>query len=158
MDLFNKASIDAALKDITFVVHTACPVFLLETEAEEQKMVADMVACTTVFLEACARHRVKRVVYTSSIAAIRHMPDEKKPAVFNETHWADLQFVDKPGHGYHKAKLLVEKLMWEFHASLPVENRFELVSLAIGQVMGPCNTPVIKSGQMSLVIALIMSA
>ena len=81
---------------------------------------------------------MKRCVITSSIASVSGMADADKPAdrTFNESHWSN---PDKPGgmSAYPKSKVLAEKAAWDFQKALPEDQKFEVVTICPGFVMGP---------------------
>jgi nucleoside-diphosphate-sugar epimerase len=84
------SSIDKAIEGATYVVHTASP-FHFKTEKLED-LIAPAVDGTMNVIKACHKYKVKRVVVTSSVAAIWHGHDPQYP-VYNETHWANLEFL-----------------------------------------------------------------
>ena len=86
---------------------------------------------------ACKASSVKRCVVTSSVAAIKSgFREDQLPAgnTFDESHWAKL---DNPMHPYAKSKTLAEKAAWDFWASLPEAERFELVVINPSLIQGP---------------------
>lgn len=66
------------------------------------------------------------------------MAQADKPAnlTYNESHWSN---ADRPeGMGlYFKSKTLAEKAAWDFTAALPAEEKFEIVTICPGFIMGP---------------------
>jgi dihydroflavonol-4-reductase len=68
-------------------------------------------------LRACHKHRVKRVVITSSRAAISfgHNPPKE---VYSDSDWSDIDFLTEKGveflGGYTLSKTLAEKAAWDF--------------------------------------------
>ena len=54
----------------------------------------------------------------------------------DETHWSVVEGNDKISE-YAKSKTLAEKAAWDFLASLPEDQRFDLVTILPGFVMGP---------------------
>jgi dihydroflavonol-4-reductase len=89
-DLENSASISAAIKDATYVIHTASP-FPLKSPNSEMDLINPAVNGTKAVMEACRAHKVKKVVITSSIAAIEYAKPEDKPKdlIFTEKNWSD---------------------------------------------------------------------
>ena len=91
-------------------------------------------------LRACRKHKVKRVVVTSSVAAIEDTHPDKSPEddTWNESHWSD---PDRPEgmSAYAKSKVLAEKAAWEYQASIPEDERFELSVINPSFVLGPTN-------------------
>ena len=68
-DLLKPETLDAAIEGMTYVVHTASP-FPLETPKDENTLIRPAVEGTLAVMRAAHKHKVKRVVITSSVAAI----------------------------------------------------------------------------------------
>ena len=80
---------------------------------------------------------MKRVVITSSIAAVCGIPDELKPDIFDERHWSDPNW-DGLKNAYEKGKTLSEQKSWQFINSIPEgEHKPELVTICPGFITGP---------------------
>ena len=72
-------------------------------------------------MEASKAAGVRRVSITSSMASICSMDAADKPAVFDESHWSN---VDWPGiSAYEKSKTLAERAAWDFVAAQPENER-----------------------------------
>jgi len=71
-DLLNEKSIINAIAGATYVVHTASP-FPLNNPKDEMELIRPAVAGTTAVMKGCQLHKVRRVVITSSIAAIMEL-------------------------------------------------------------------------------------
>lgn len=84
---------------------------------------------TLAVMEGCKLAKVKRVVVTSSIAAIQR----KDKQHFTPNDWSDFQN-DKP---YQKSKHLAEKAAWDFVGNLSEQNKFELAVINPGFIIGP---------------------
>jgi len=62
-------------------------------------------------------HKLKRVVLTSSVAAVQCTKELKQ--VYNEEDWSDPESpVMMP---YYKSKYLAEKVAWDYIANLPAD-------------------------------------
>lgn len=131
-DLLKPESFDAAVAGCTYVIHTASP-FVIEPPKDENVLIKPAVEGTLAVLRAAHKHRVKRVVITSSVVAIQYRTPENAMAIYDETSWSDIEACDP----YSKSKTLAEKAAWEFQMSLPVDERFELVVLNPGNIQGP---------------------
>ena len=103
----------SAVNGSDYVVHTASP-FLLSFKSEDE-LVKPAVDGTTAILQACKANKVKRVVITSSIAAVYNCADEDAPAdnTFDESKWTDLNSASGSSP-YNKSKTLAEKAAWTF--------------------------------------------
>lgn len=66
-------------------------------------------AGTQAVLDGCIAHNVKRLVVTSSVAAIVSNADTSQ-FTFDEETWSEEDCCDT----YSKSKLLSEKLVWDF--------------------------------------------
>ena len=64
-------------------------------------------------LKAAKKHGVKRVVVTSSIAAI-HTKLDPIPDPITEEHWSVIDKMTAVSDGYPLSKTLAEKAAWEF--------------------------------------------
>jgi nucleoside-diphosphate-sugar epimerase len=100
---------------------------------DESQLITPAVEGTLSVLRACNTNRVRRCVITSSCASVLYR--ERPTGLFDETHWTDPNFPDISV--YAKSKVLAEKAAWDFHASLPESERFELVTILPGFVLGP---------------------
>jgi nucleoside-diphosphate-sugar epimerase len=108
-DLTDKESIMNACQGAHFVVHTASPVPSPDREPTEKEMVEPAMFGTQAVLDGCIAHNVKRLVMTSSMAAIVSNSDTNQ-FTFDEETWSDADCCDP----YSKSKLLSEKLVWDF--------------------------------------------
>jgi len=134
-DLTQPGSFDTAIAGCDYVIHAASP-YLLETKNPQQEMVDPAVNGTLDVLRACANaSSVKRVVLTSSLAAITDEPDDQH--VFTETDWNSKSSLSRNPYFYSKA--LAEQAAWHF---MREQTRgFDLVVLnpcmVIGEAIGP---------------------
>lgn len=135
-DLLNSESLDKAIEGCDFVVHTASP-FPVESPKNEDELIKPAVEGTMAVIRAVHKHKVKRVVVTSSIASIMFGYGSNMKEVYDENDWSNV-----PGcKAYPKSKTLAEKAAWDYLNSLPEEEKFELVTINPGLVFGPnlCN-------------------
>ena len=84
-------------------------------------------------MEAAKKHKVKRVVICSSIAAVFGTKDKDK-SFFNENDWSE---VDCGFSSYELSKTLAEKAAWDFQANLEEDEYFEVVTINPGLILGP---------------------
>ena len=128
LDLTRDEGWPAALDGITALVHTASP-FPIAQPANEDELIRPAVDGTLRALRAAASAGVRRVVLTSSVAAIMH---QGSAATQNESDWADQ---DVPGTtAYVKSKTLAERATWDFAAATP---GLQLTVLNPSLVLGP---------------------
>lgn len=109
-DLMNEDSWSNAVKGCTYVLHTASP-FPLKQPSNEDELIRPAVNGTLFVFRACVQEgsRVKRVVLTSSIAAIAGNT-YKNGYTYSEKDWPDVQGLEP----YLKSKTLAEKAAWDF--------------------------------------------
>jgi len=123
-----------AVAGCTYVCHTASP-FPIAHPKDEQELIKPAVEGTLTVLRATADETsVKRVVLTSSTAAIvSGWGLETKTKVFSEEDWSK----EAKSSGYHKSKLLAERAAWDFVKNLPPERGLELVAINPSYIIGP---------------------
>ncbi|XP_046853004.1 phenylacetaldehyde reductase-like [Xenia sp. Carnegie-2017] len=132
-DLLNADSWLSAVKDCDYVIHVASP-FPNATPKTEDEIIKPAVEGTTNVLEACVKSStVKRVVLTSSCVAIYPGHKDSDDRILTEEDWA---IVDECS-AYEKSKALAEKSAWDFVKNLSDEQKFELVAINPGYVLGP---------------------
>lgn len=109
-DLLNESSWIDAVKDCTYVLHTASP-FPAERPKDENVLITPAVNGTLFVFRACVQEGsvVKRVVLTSSVAAVAPevFEDGRK---YNEDDWPNPNILSP----YPKSKSMAEKAAWDF--------------------------------------------
>ena len=140
-----------AVAGCTYVLHVASP-NPPEAPRNEDDLIRPAVDGTLRVLRACAENgAVRRVVLTSSIAAITSGHDNRDHTVYTEADWS----VVEACRPYPKSKTLAERAAWAFVEDLPEDRRFELVAVNPGFVIGPLQHPV--SATTVEVIRLLMN-
>ena len=121
-----------AVSGCDYVLHVASP-FPLEDPADEDELIRPAVDGTLRVLRAAAASgTVKRVVLTSSVAAISAgHPGRADSPVLTEEDWSDLEASDD---AYSKSKTLAERAAWDF---VRQDGRVELTVVNPGLVLGP---------------------
>jgi nucleoside-diphosphate-sugar epimerase len=120
----------AAVEGCDYVVHVASP-FPSERPKSDDELVRPAVDGTLRVLRAAASAGVKRVVLTSSVAAVSS--GHRDGAVRTEADWS----VVERSAAYQKSKTLAERAAWDFAR----ESGLELVSVNPGMVLGPLLSP-----------------
>lgn len=118
-----------------FVLHVASP-FPMAPPKQEDELIVPAREGTLRVLRASRDAGVKRVVLTSSFAAIGYgHPQQTAP--FDETHWTDVNAQGLPP--YVKSKTLAEKAAWEFIATQGGALELAVVNpvAVFGPVLGP---------------------
>jgi len=123
-----------ALRDCAYVLHVASP-FPPGVPRDEMEVITPAVEGTRRVLAAAAatRRGVKRVVITSSVAAVAFGRRDRTEKTFTEDDWSIAENCDP----YQKSKTLAERFAWDYVRALPAEQRFELAVINPGFVLGP---------------------
>jgi|688.fasta_scaffold345426_2 dihydroflavonol-4-reductase len=122
LDLNKDAGWNEALAGIDVLMHTASP-FPIASPQDENELIRPAVEGTLRAMRAAKSAGVKRVVLTSSVAAIYGIDLPSGVTEFDETMWTDvLHPVGKKA--YTKSKTLAEKAAWDF-----VKNEASEISL-----------------------------
>ena len=118
---------------VRYLMHVASPVPKAPPKDEED-IIEPAREGTLRALRAATVAGVRRVVLTSSAAAVMSGYDWTDERVFDEDDWSDLS----GGMGaYERSKTLAERAAWDFVAQLAPEEAFELVCLNPVYVLGP---------------------
>lgn len=130
-DLDGESGWAAAVSGCTYVLHVASP-FPSAPPEDEQELITTAVDGTLRVLRACvASDTVRRVVLTSSIAAVAH--GYRTDALRTEADWT----VVERSPAYQKSKTLAERAAWEFLDAQPADRGLELAVVNPGMVLGP---------------------
>ncbi|KZW00979.1 ketoreductase [Exidia glandulosa HHB12029] len=128
------------VKSIDYVVHTASPFHLSATDMQAE-MLDPAIKGTTEILEASAKEeQVKRVVLTSSMAAVIDTPSIPGPAgkVYSEKDWNSVsieQALAHPAFAYHGSKTFAERAAFDFMER--TKPKFDIVILDMPFIYGP---------------------
>jgi nucleoside-diphosphate-sugar epimerase len=134
-DLEKEAGWAEAVTGCEFILHVASP-FPLDIPQHEDELIVPAREGTLRLLRAARDAGVKRVVLTSSFAAIGYgHPDQEKP--FDETQWTNLEDGGIPP--YHKSKTIAERAAWDFIAREGGKLELSVVNPVgvFGPVLGP---------------------
>ena len=129
-DLLGDSGWNDAVGGCDYILHVASP-FIAGIPDHEDDLIKPAVAGTKKVLELAAQvESVKKVVLTSSFAAVGDTFDGT--TVFDESHWSNL---DNPNiSAYNKSKTLAEKAAWGFMDSA---TSFALTVINPVAVIGP---------------------
>ncbi|CAN2234920.1 WcaG Nucleoside-diphosphate-sugar epimerases [actinobacterium SCGC AAA044-D11] len=112
LDLEKESGWEAALKGIDVLMHTASP-FPLTSPKDENDLIRPAVEGTLRALGAAKNAGVKRVILTSSVAAIYGIELPSGALAYDETMWTDVEHpVGRVA--YTKSKTLAEQAAWNF--------------------------------------------
>lgn len=139
-------ALDEALEGVSGVIHTASP-FILSPKNNEEDVVKPAISMTTNVLAAAAAHpQVKRVVVTSSFAAILDLGAGFRPGyIYTEHDWNPVTYqeaVDTTSGAiaYSGSKKLAEEAAWKW-----VEEHkpaFSLATISPPWIFGPSIYPI----------------
>lgn len=122
-----------AVRGSRFVLHVASPLPSRPPKHADELIVPARDGVLRV-LRAAAAERVGRVVMTSSVAAVVYGHARDGSQTYDESSWS--QLTDEVG-AYEQSKTIAERAAWDHVASLPAEQRLELVTINPGLVLGP---------------------
>jgi dihydroflavonol-4-reductase len=112
LDLEKDSGWGVALQGIDVLMHTASP-FPLASPKDENDLIRPAVDGTLRALKAAKSSGVKRVILTSSMAAIYGRELSTGVSEYDETMWTDV--THPVGRGaYTKSKTLAEKAAWDY--------------------------------------------
>jgi dihydroflavonol-4-reductase len=131
-DLLRDEGWGEAVDGCDYVLHVASPL-PLKRPRHEDELIMPAREGTLRVLRAATGAGVRRVVLTSSLAAVG-MGHDEPGKVFTEADWSRLE---RPIGPYPKAKTLAERAAWEFVASSENTGRLELAAINPGDVLGP---------------------
>ena len=127
-DLMDEASWVEAAQGCDCILHVASPVPIVQPKDENEVIVPAKKGTINV-LKAATANGIKRVVLTSSVAAV--MSGSRDSGTFTDQDWTDLSRTDLSP--YVKSKTVAEKAAWEYAG----ENDLELVAINPALVLGP---------------------
>jgi nucleoside-diphosphate-sugar epimerase len=146
-DITKDGAFDEAVKGVDAIAHTASPFHFNATEPDE--LIVPAVRGTTTILHSALKYgtNVKRIVLTSSLAAIREA--DPNPRTYDETNWnnAAVEAVKTKGSAagpfaiYPASKTLAERAAWEFVDAHKAELTWDLVAINPPYVFGPSLSP-----------------
>lgn len=114
LDLEKDTGWDVALKGVDVLMHTASP-FPIASPKDENELIRPAVEGTLRALKAASGAGVKRVILTSSLAAIYGCDLPKGKNEYDETLWTDV--THPVGRvAYTKSKAMAEKAAWDYIA------------------------------------------
>ena len=143
-DLLNPASWLEATNGCEYVIHTASPI-PKKYHKDENIFIKPAVEGTKAILEACLKNGIKKVVFTSSLAAIAPGHYDK---ICTEQDWSE----EINCSAYEKSKLRAEKALWEFHEKH--KGKIDITSINPGYIIGPVLSAN-ESGSSELIIRLM---
>ncbi|XP_012065609.1 phenylacetaldehyde reductase isoform X1 [Jatropha curcas] len=146
-DLLDEGSFDPVVKGCECVFHTASPFYFTVTDPQAQ-LIDPALKGTLNVLRSCTKvSSIKRVVITSSMAAVAFNGKPLAPDVIvDETWFSDPDFCEKSKLWYMLSKTLAEEAAWKFTK----ENGMDMVTINPGLVIGPLLQPTLNTSAESV--------
>ncbi|KAJ1685975.1 hypothetical protein LUZ63_017365 [Rhynchospora breviuscula] len=146
-DLLEEGSFDSVIDGCSGVFHTASPFFLSSSDPQAE-LIDPAVKGTLNVLKSCAKaSTVKRVIVTSSMAAVEINGKPKNPDVVVDETWFSIpEFCEKSKLWYPLSKTLAEEAAWKFSK----ENGLDLVTINPGMVIGPLLQPTLNASSAAI--------
>ncbi|KAG5628865.1 hypothetical protein H5410_000582, partial [Solanum commersonii] len=141
-NLLEEGSFDAVFEGCEGVFHTASPCYL-EVKDPQAEMIDPALKGTLNVLESVAKTpSVRRVVLTSSVAAVVFNGKPRTPeVVVDETWWSDPDFCRESQLWYMLSKTLAEDAAWKFMK----EKTFDMVTINPAMVIGSLLQPTLNT-------------
>lgn len=143
-DLTRSESFDGPASGCAVVMHTASPYVLTVADPQRDLVVPAVNGTREVLAAAQRAGTVRRVVLTSSMAAITDEPESAH--VLTEADWNEKSSLDR--NPYYYSKTLAEKAAWAFMEQEP--RPFDLVSINPFMVIGPSLTSSLNTSNQML--------
>ncbi|XP_062115459.1 cinnamoyl-CoA reductase CAD2-like isoform X1 [Humulus lupulus] len=149
-NLLEEGSFDSVVDDCECVFHTASPV-LLTVKNPQEELIEPALNGTLNVLRSCAKvASLKRVVLTSSMAAVLLSGTPSTPdMIVDETCFSNPIYCKNLKLWYVLSKTLAEEAAWKFAK----ENGIDLISLNPGCVIGPLLQPI----TLNLIVEMILN-
>ncbi len=138
-DLLSEGSYDEAMKDCELVIHTASPFFLNVKDPQKDLVDPALNGTRNVLNSVNRTESVKRVVLTSSCAAIYgdNIDIQKAPnQTLTEDIWNTTSNLKHQAYSY--SKTMAEKEAWKMKEA---QNRWDLVVMNPCFILGPATNP-----------------
>jgi dihydroflavonol-4-reductase len=132
-NLTNDDGWEDAVKGCQYILHVASP-FPPQPPKHEDDLIQPAREGTLRVLKAALSANVKRVVMTSSLAAVVSGHEDDDSKVFNEEEWSR---TDRDIGAYEKSKTIAERDAWDFVKGLESDNALELSVINPGLILGP---------------------
>ncbi|CAL5352434.1 cinnamoyl-CoA reductase 1-like isoform X2 [Camellia sinensis] len=146
-NLLEEGSFDSMVNGCDGVFHTASPCFLTTSDPQKE-LINPALKGTLNVLGSCAKSpTVKRVVLTSSTAAVECIGRPRTPnEITDETWFSDPEFCKENKLWYHLSKTLAEDAAWKFAK----EKCIDMVVINPSIVIGPLLQPTLNASSAAI--------
>ncbi|KAH7679264.1 Cinnamyl-alcohol dehydrogenase protein [Dioscorea alata] len=153
-NLMEEGSFDVAVDGCECVFHTASPCFVNSADPQAE-LIDPAVKGTLNVLGSCVKFpSIKRVVVTSSVAAVNFNGRPRTPDVIvDETWFSTAEFCERAKLWYPLSKILAEECAWKFSK----DNGIDIVIINPSMVIGPILQPTLNSS-VAIILNLINGA
>ena len=149
-DLSSDNGWSEAMDGVDFVQHVASPFPAHQPETADELIIPARDGALRV-LEAANTAGVRRVVMTSSVAAVDVAWEGNRPAAFNESHWTNMLRPENVSF-YAQSKTIAEKAAWD--AAERDGFKTELSVIVPTVVLGPAMSPGV-SASLGMITAIL---
>ncbi|EYU31375.1 hypothetical protein ABFS82_14G217900 [Erythranthe guttata] len=153
-NLLEEGSFDSVVDGCDGVFHTASPFYHGVTDPQTE-LIDPALKGTLNVLGSCAKTpSIKRVVLTSSVAAVAYNSKPRTPeVVVDETWWSDPEICREMQQWYVLSKTLAEEAAWKFVK----EKGIDMVTINPAMVIGPLLQPTLNTSS-AAILGLINDA
>ncbi|GMP87947.1 hypothetical protein CsSME_00040116 [Camellia sinensis var. sinensis] len=150
-NLLEEGSFDSMVDGCDGVFHTASPCFVT-TSNPQVELIDPALKGTLNVLGSCAKNpSVKRVVLTSSVAAVAFNGRPQAPEVVIDESWfSDPEFCKQNELWYVLSKTLAEDAAWKFTK----EKGIDMVTINPALVIGPLLQPTLNTSAAAILILI----
>ncbi|KAL5707870.1 Coumarine and phenylpropanoid biosynthesis [Ranunculus cassubicifolius] len=141
-NLLDEGAFDSIVDGCIGVFHTASPC-VFEVKDPQADLIDPAVKGTLNILSSCAKtHTIKRVIVTSSIAALACNRKPQTPdTIMDESSFSDPEFLEESQLWYLLSKTLAEESAWKFAK----DHNIDMVTINPGMVSGPLLQPTVNT-------------
>ncbi|KAK1277189.1 Cinnamoyl-CoA reductase 1 [Acorus gramineus] len=140
-NLLEEGSFDAVIDGCEGVFHSASP-FYNAVKDPQAELIDPAVKGTLNVLNSCTKTPVKRVVVTSSMAAVSYSRKPRTPdVVVDETWFSDQGLCEEMKIWYVLSKTLAEAAAWDFAK----KHALDIVTINPAMVIGPLLQPTLNT-------------
>ncbi|KAK6138322.1 hypothetical protein DH2020_027906 [Rehmannia glutinosa] len=146
-NLLEEGSFDSLVEGCDGVFHTASP-FYHAVNDPQAELIDPALKGTLNVLGSCAKvPSIKRIVLTSSVAAVAYNGKPRTPeVVVDETWWSDPEICKQMQQWYVLSKTLAEDAAWKFVK----EKGIDMVAINPAMVIGPLLQPTLNTSSAAI--------